>query len=368
MPAPINDVDPQPAHCLAVASLLRLDPLSPPARDIDDPQRRVPTLIRDVGDVLAVVGPARGSGVEVTVGDRKGIAAFARHQPQLMPLAAEVGAVDDAPAVGGPVGTGLPRGFFVADLPRHRARPRRHPPESARSVDVAPVRDEEKLTAVRRPRRREIVVPPAVVIAGEPAVLVFGQAGDRAARWVGDEDVPAPVVQGRHERETPAFGRPARLDVHRAVRRQGSHRAGRQVEQLELDRIVGVAGEGDRPAVARPVGLIVVAGPGRELLGDGGADALAPERALHRVDQRRPIRCPGHRAGPARHLGDVHLPPVIGVRHVDLLQDRLALGGCGGKWGRSAQDGDRYRGALSHRSICSRSIGKGIAPSSSSRS
>src|SRR5881628_3129530 len=179
MPAPINDVDPQPAHCLAVASLLRLDPLSPPARDIDDPQRRVPTLIRDVGDMLAVVGPARGSGVEVTVGDRKGIAAFARHQPQLMPLAAEVGAVDDAPAVGGPVGTGLPRGFFVADLPRHRARPRRHPPESARSVDVAPVRDEEKLTAVRRPRRREIVVPPAVVIAGEPAVLVFGQAGDQ---------------------------------------------------------------------------------------------------------------------------------------------------------------------------------------------
>src|SRR5207247_1089097 len=94
-----------------VASLLRLDPLSPPARDIDDPQRRVPTLIRDVGDVLAVVGPARGSGVEVTVGERKGIAAFARHQPQLMPLAAEVGAVDDAPAVGRGVKMGQ-RGLY----------------------------------------------------------------------------------------------------------------------------------------------------------------------------------------------------------------------------------------------------------------
>src|SRR5437773_7047231 len=98
-----------------------------------------------------------------------------------MPLAAEVGAVDDALAVGGPVGTGSPRGLFVADLARHRARPRRHAPESARPVDVAPVRHEEELAAVRRPRRREIVVPPAVVVAGEPAVLVLGQAGDRAA-------------------------------------------------------------------------------------------------------------------------------------------------------------------------------------------
>ena len=285
-----------------------------------------------------------------------------------MPLAAEVGAVDDAPAVGSPVGTGFPRGLFVADLARHRARPRRHAPESARPVDVAPVRHEEELAAVRRPRRREIVVPPAVVVAGEPAVLVLGQAGDRAALRVGDEDVPAPVVQGRHEREMPAVGRPARLDVHRAVRRQGSHGAGRQVEQLKLDRVVGVAREGDRPAVARPVGLVVVPGPRRELLGDGGADGLAPEPALHRVDQRRPIRRPGHRARPARRLGDVHLPPVIGVRHVDLLQDRLPLGGCGGGGHRTAQDGDRYRGPPSHRSICSRSIGKGIAPSCSSRS
>src|SRR2546427_11548562 len=111
-----------------------------------------------------------------------------------MPLAAQVGAVDDAPAVGAPVGMGLPRGFSVADLAWHRARPRRHAPESARPVDVATVRHEEELAAVRRPRRREIVIPPAVVVAGEAAVLVLGHAGDRAALRVGDEDVPAPVI------------------------------------------------------------------------------------------------------------------------------------------------------------------------------
>src|SRR2546426_6990525 len=116
-----------------------------------------------------------------------------------MPLAAEVGAVNDAPAVGGPVGMGLPRGFFVADLAWHRARPRRHAPESARPVDVATVRHEDELAAVRRPRRREIVVPPAVVVAGGSAVLVRGYGGDRAGLSGGDVDVSASGIFGRDE-------------------------------------------------------------------------------------------------------------------------------------------------------------------------
>src|SRR3989475_894077 len=112
------------------------------------------------------------------------------------------------------------------------------------------------------------------------------------------------------------------------------------------------------------MGLVVVAGPRRQLLRDTRPQPLPPQRTLHGVDQLAPVRRPGGGAGPARDLGDVHLTPVVGVGHVHLLQDRLPLR----RGGDSRRDEQRYRAAAIHRSIFSRSMGRGTAPSSSTRS
>src|SRR3989441_6773369 len=55
---------------------------------------------RDVGDMTAVARPARRRGVELAVGEGKHVPPVGGHEPQLIPLAAQVGAVHDAGAVG----------------------------------------------------------------------------------------------------------------------------------------------------------------------------------------------------------------------------------------------------------------------------
>ena len=111
-------------------------------------------------------GDQRGDdGVEVAVGELERIRPVGRHQPELVPLAPEVGAVDHPPAVAAPVGPRLPGGLLVADLPRRRAPARAsHAPESARAPDVAAVGDQDQLAAVRRPRRREVLIHRVVVV------------------------------------------------------------------------------------------------------------------------------------------------------------------------------------------------------------
>src|SRR5205823_1226899 len=290
----------------------------------------VAAFVRDICDPPAVARPARRRGIELPVRERKHVAAFAGHEPQLIPLAAEVGAVDHSGAVRGPVGPRLPGRLLVADLPQRRSRRRGHAPEPAAAVDMPAIRNEDQLFPVGRPGGREIVVPSAVVIARQLAVVVLGEPGRVARRAAGDrqrEDVPASVVRGGDEGDATAVGRPARLDVHRPVGGHGPHRAGRQIEQLQLDRVVRISGEHDEASVRRPIGLIVVAGVARDLDGHAGADLLAPERALHGIDHIPPVGRPGDRAGTARYLRYVHLAPVIRVWHDHLLQHRLTLSG-----------------------------------------
>ncbi len=174
------------------------------------------------------------------------------------------------------------------------------------------------------------MIPHAVVVARQPAVVVLRESRDgpfrrRAARQRDREDVPPPVVGRRHERDARAVGRPARLDVDGGVGRDGLHGLRRQIQQLQLDRVVHVPGEDDEPSIGGPVGLVVVSLARGQLLCDARADPLPPQRALHRVDQLGPVGRPRDGARTARHLRDVHLAPVVGMRHADLLQDRLAL-------------------------------------------
>src|SRR2546427_1562924 len=215
----VHDLQGESGHRLAVAALTDGDLLAAAAGQLDHPQRGVAAFVRDVGDPAAVMRPPGRRRVEVAVGERKGVAAVARHQPQLVPLAAEVGAVDDAFAVGGPVGARLPGRLLVAQLARrgHASRARRHAPEPARAVDVPAIRDEDDLAAVRRPRWRQAVVPAAVVVARQAAVVVVGDplhpAGIGPAQRE-REDVPALVVARGDERDAGAVRGPAWLEGH----------------------------------------------------------------------------------------------------------------------------------------------------------
>src|SRR5881396_3054223 len=89
----------QRSYCALIAPLPRLyTDLSRPW-EFHHPQRRIAAFVGDVRNPLAVVRPARRRGIELAVAQRKGISPLARHQPQLIPLAAQIRAVDDACAV-----------------------------------------------------------------------------------------------------------------------------------------------------------------------------------------------------------------------------------------------------------------------------
>src|SRR2546426_6222609 len=64
----------------------------------------------------------------------------------------------------------------------------------------------------------------------------------------------------------------------------------------------------------------------RQLLRDARADSLPPERALHRIDQLGSVGRPRDGARTARHLGDVHLAPVVrSEEHTSELQSPCNL-------------------------------------------
>src|SRR2546426_2972254 len=89
MAVPIHDDDPELPHRLAIPPVGDDDPLLPRPRQVEDPERRVPALVRDVGDMTAVARPARRRGVELAVGEGKHVPPVGGHEPQLIPLAAE---------------------------------------------------------------------------------------------------------------------------------------------------------------------------------------------------------------------------------------------------------------------------------------
>jgi hypothetical protein len=320
-------------------------------RQVDRPERNVAALVGDVHDLAAVGAEARGGGVVLAIGQRERLSSIGGHEPELVPLPAVIGAVDDAPAIPCPVGTGLPRRLLVAQLPLLGSRLRASPPEPPGAPDPAVVADVEELLAVRRPGGREVVVVLAVVVARQPAVLVLADplrgTGRAAVSERHDEEVKAALVRGRDEGETRAVGREPRLEVHLAAFRERKGLAGLEIEAAQLHRVAVVGREDDEAAVGRPVRLEVVTGAVRELHRRRRSEGDAPERALHREDELAPVTREGRGARPARELGKVHLTVVVAVRDLDLLEHRLAQGGPGGRRrgpGREKEQG--HRGTL----------------------
>ena len=201
-------------------------------------------------------------------------------------------------------------------------------PQVAGAVRHAAVADVDEPLAIRQPRRAQLMVVAAVVVAFDGR-LAFGYelpCLQFAVVQLADEHVKAPGVAGRDEREPFPVRRPARLEIHRAAVGQRSDLAALEIEQHEFDGVVVVAHEHDPFAVRRPVGLVVVARTRSELHGDAGVERLPPQAALHRVHEFLAVRRPGERARPARQLRQVHLAEIVVVRNVDLLQHGRALG------------------------------------------
>ena len=76
------------------------------------------------------------------------VAALGGHEPELIPLPAEVGGVHHASTVTAPVGPSLPGGLFVVGLAPAAIRPRLYAPESSGYPDPAAVGHEDQLPAV----------------------------------------------------------------------------------------------------------------------------------------------------------------------------------------------------------------------------
>src|SRR5262249_24378146 len=127
------------------AAPLRHDRLDRAARDRDDAQRDVAALVRRERHAPAVGRPARPRVIALAVRQLEVVAAARRREPELVALASEIRAVDDAPAVAGPVGVRLPVRLLLADERHRRSGARLHAPDASRAPDLAAVGDEEDL-------------------------------------------------------------------------------------------------------------------------------------------------------------------------------------------------------------------------------
>ncbi len=114
--------------------------------------------------------PSRRGCIEFAVRKREWIAAVCGHDPQLVPLPSEIGAVNHTFSVRRPVGPRFPCCFLITDFASFAAD--LHPPKAASAVDVVSVRDIDQFASIRRPRGTDFVIEGAVVIAGK-ITLVF---------------------------------------------------------------------------------------------------------------------------------------------------------------------------------------------------
>src|SRR4051794_213715 len=167
--AGIHDAEAECSYRPEVGSTLGGDPRHPATRELNNPKPGISALIADVRDARAVGRPTRCGGVALAVGKLEGIGPVGGHQPELVPLSAEVRAVDHPLAVAAPVGPSLPGSLFVAELARLGTRRCGHAPEPARAPDVSPIGNEDQLLPIRTPRGGEILVIGIVVVAGKPA-------------------------------------------------------------------------------------------------------------------------------------------------------------------------------------------------------
>src|SRR4029077_3828229 len=114
---------------------------------------------------------------------------------------------------------GFPGSFFVVDFPGFGPRSRFHAPETTCAVNVPAVGDKEQLRTVRGPRRADLMIALAVVVARQGAAAFAGHllhVLQRATRERSRKNVEAPVIGGRHERNAPAVWRETRFYVNRA--------------------------------------------------------------------------------------------------------------------------------------------------------
>jgi hypothetical protein len=186
---------------------------------------------------------------------------------------------------------------------------------------------DQKRVAVGRPRRVDGVIERTVVVARHGAPPIRRQRprlGDAAVAEPGDVSQKMAGPVGRDKGEAAAIGRPPRLDIDRAGRGERRHPPRCQVEQHQLHRTAVVAHEHDAPAIGRAIGLIVAAAVVGQLLGDAAVRPLAPQAALHRIDDRGAVGRPGDRRRTAGQLREVELAIVVAVRQFDLVEHRAA--------------------------------------------
>jgi hypothetical protein len=202
-------------------------------------------------------------------------------------------------------------------------------PKAAGTVDMAAIRYVENFAPIARPHRIDFVIVGAVVIARQCALVLAGQTLDVAqcaVREVAREQVKTAIEQRGDEYDAFAIRRKTRFDIHGAVTGERARRATLQVQHPQLQCFAGIGRVDDPASVGRPIWLIVITDTPRELFREGGAEALAPQGAAHRVDQFFRVRRPRQAGRPGGQLREVHFPKIIRVRQIDLAEHGQALG------------------------------------------
>jgi hypothetical protein len=211
-----------------------------------------------------------------------------------MPLATEVGAVHHSFTIGAPVRTSFPGGLLEPQLTWFSARTCRHAPETTGAPDVSAIRNEDQLSSIARPAGGEVLIVGPVVVARQRAEPVLGDTYDSVESGVplerGDEDVPPALERRGDESQPAAIWRPAWLHVDGAIRQQRTCVTGREIQELQLHRISDVPHKRYVASIGRPIRLVCVPRPRRQLVGFPAAHLLAPQRTLHGVDELGAVR------------------------------------------------------------------------------
>ena len=106
------------------------------------------------------------------------------------------------------------------NLARRRTRLRKHPPETARTVNVIAIRDVEDFLTVARPYRADFMIDRAVVIARHIADMLPSEplhVSQPSFREFAHKHMEVPVEDAGDEDQALAVGRKSRLDVDRGV-------------------------------------------------------------------------------------------------------------------------------------------------------
>ncbi len=307
-------------------------------------------LVADVQNPRAIVRPARVAPIELAERERQGRAARGSREPDLVPLPAVVAREHEPPAVGCELRPRSPGGFLHQHALALVGIGDRHGPQIAGAPRHLRVADVVHARSVRAPARIDRVIVRRVVVAVDRGASRCDQrlhVGESLRVEVRDEQVESTGVLGRHEREAPAVGRKARLQVDGAELRERLLAPGGELEEPQLHRVLVIAHEHDPAPVGGDVGLKVVTRAVGQLASLVAPDLLQPQRSGHAVHDLPAVRHERRRRGTRGRLRHVHFPPVIAVRNVDLLEHRLARSVSG----RAQRRGDQQGGECRYRTL-----------------